>query len=289
MTKTKTSGSKALGAQGVPGGVLADPASGTIAGELQGAGDRKAILKIKGEEQSRAAKRDYAQKLSNALAQRFANLLRDAFAGILPSADGKGQESPARTAKGYKRLDVNYSTPQLGLGLGVSVKTVNFRDPKSNRYTKNATRIDNEFRAEASDYHERQPYAVLVGIVLMPLDACDDGSEKTPSSFAHHARKVLRFRSGRESPQQPATLFEKVFVGLYDTDSQRFGEVFFFDVHNDPPKTGKPQGRLTLAELKAAIIKVYDVRNEAAVTWANGETEVVVQDPNQPEDKSYDE
>jgi hypothetical protein len=92
----------------------------------------------------------------------LANALRPSFP-ILPDEFGKKQESKARTSKGYKKLDINYSTTELGLGLGVFVKTLNFKDPKSQRYTKNYSRIDNELRAEASDYHERQPYAVRNG------------------------------------------------------------------------------------------------------------------------------
>lgn len=84
---------------------------------------------------------------------------------------GFGQESRARTGKGLKKLDVNYSTIELGLGLGLSIKTINFRDAKTKRYTKNYTRVDNELRAEAADYHERQPYSVLCAVIFLPFDA----------------------------------------------------------------------------------------------------------------------
>src|SRR5579871_4525203 len=110
---------------------------------------------------TREEKKNYAERLSRLLATKIASILRDDFPGITPHEDGTRQDSKARTAKGYKKLDINYSTPQLGLGLGVSVKTINFRDPENPRYTKNYTRVDNELRAEASDYHERQPYAVM--------------------------------------------------------------------------------------------------------------------------------
>src|SRR5262245_42608206 len=86
-----------------------------------------------------AAKKNYAERLSRAIATKVATGLRPHFPGILPDESDKGHESKARTSKGFKKLDVNYSTPELGLGLGVSVKTVNFRDRKSARYTKNYT------------------------------------------------------------------------------------------------------------------------------------------------------
>ena len=59
--------------------------------------------------------------------------LRPEFPGVLPAADGTRIESRARTGKGFKKLDVNYSTPELGLALGVSIKTINYRDGTTKR------------------------------------------------------------------------------------------------------------------------------------------------------------
>jgi len=230
-------------------------------------------------------KKNYAESLSRALAQRFADALRQTFSGILPGIDGSGQESKARTGKGLKKLDVNYSTVELGLGLGVSIKTINFRDAKTRRYTKNYTRVDNELRAEASDYHERQPYAVLCAAIFLPLDACDDGSKNTPSSFGQ-AVQIFRFRAGREMAADNPTLFERVLIGLYDSDSS-FGRVCFFDVMDDPPKTGKPRTLKSFREAIDAIVEAYDRRNKAKFKWADGDTEILtnpVLEPNGDEE-----
>jgi hypothetical protein len=124
--------------------------SDSVQAELNYVGDRTTVS-------AATAKKNYAEALSRALAQRFADALRVTFPSILPRPDGSGQESRARTGKGLKKLDVNYSTVELGLGLGVSIKTINFRDAKTKRYTKNYTRADNELRAESADYHQRQP------------------------------------------------------------------------------------------------------------------------------------
>jgi hypothetical protein len=132
--------------------------------------------------EEQASKKNFGEYFSRHLASRFARELAPWFDGILPDPDGAGHESRARTSKGCKKLDVNYSTPQLGLGLGVSIKTINARDPASRRYTKNFTRVDAELRAEAADYHERQPYAVMIAVIFLPMNACDDGSKETPSS-----------------------------------------------------------------------------------------------------------
>src|SRR6185312_15347887 len=145
------------------------------------------------------------------------------------NADGSGQESRARTAKGVKKLDVNYSTLELGLGLGVSIKTINFPDKGTGRYTKNVTRVDNELRAEAQDYHERQPFAVMIALIFMPVDGCSDGKKGNMSSFAH-AVLTFRGRAGRRSPTDGVALFERIFVALYTHDGRDRGKVEFFDV-----------------------------------------------------------
>jgi len=225
-----------------------------------------------GKDAKRSDKKNFAERLSRELATLFANALRPAFPGILPDEQGRQQESRARTAKGVKKLDVNYSTPELGLGLGVSIKTLNFRDPKTNRYTKNYTRIDNELRAEAMDYHQRQPFAVMVGVVFLPADACDDGSSGesgAPSSFGQAVR-IFRCRARRADPHDDAELFERLFIGLYTAEGERRGDVVFFDVESAPPRIGHPvpADTLSLAELLKAIEDVYNQRNNPPFEWA---------------------
>lgn len=222
-----------------------------------------------GEPTSQAKKKNFAEALSRRLAQRFADGLRVHFGGILPDAQGKQQESVARTAKGVKKLDVNYSTIELGLGLGVSIKTLNFRDARSKRYTKNYTRIDNELRAEASDYHERQPYATLVAAIFLPADSCDDGGRNSASSFGQAVR-LFRSRSGRQKPVESPVLFEAVFIGIYDADGDRRGRVKFFDVTDAPPRRGRPSDAslIGFSDLIARIKSIYGYRNNPAFTWA---------------------
>jgi hypothetical protein len=158
----------------------------SIEAELQYAGDRELIISLSAKidsyvrtldippeylryiEFGRAAKRDFAQRLSTCLAQKVANTLRPKFRGILPDESGGRHESRSGSASGPKKLDVNYSNPQIGLGFGVSIKTLNFRDESTGRFTKNIKRIDGELRAEAQDYHVRQPFSVLAGLVFLP-------------------------------------------------------------------------------------------------------------------------
>jgi len=231
----------------------------SIRKELEQAGPREGL--------DRAGKKNYAERLSRALARRLADDLRPRFPVILPDAQGRGQESPARGAHGVKRLDVNYSTPELGLGLGLSIKTVNFPDPRSKRYTKNFTRIDNELRVESLDYHIRQPYAVLVAIIFMPYDACidvDENNSTSISSFAH-AYEIFRRRTGREHPHERAELFEAIFIALYDPET---GNVLFADAAAPVPKRGPPvKNRLEWPDVIRRIVTLYEMRNEPPVSW----------------------
>ena len=189
----------------------------------------------------------------------------------------------ARTGKGLKKLDVNYSTVELGLGLGVSIKTINFRDAKTRRYTKNYTRVDNELRAEAADYHERQPYAVLCAVAFLPLDACKDGGKAAPSSFGQ-AIQIFRRRAGRDKPVDDPTLFERILVGLYETDVDKFGRVGVFDVMDDPPRLGKPRVLKSFKELIDAITDAFHSRNKTKFRWADGETEILANPPPEIDD-----
>ncbi|MBK6941511.1 MAG: hypothetical protein IPH13_15135 [Planctomycetes bacterium] len=217
---------------------------------------------------AKAEKKNYAERLSRHISTLFANRLRDSFPTILPNADGTRQESFVRAARGPKKLDVNYSTPELGLGLGLSIKTINFRDGTTKRYTKNYSRVDNELRAEAKDYHERQPYSVLVAIVFLPSDATQCGGSEA-SSFGQ-AVKYFRVRSERTGPRDEEEKFERIFVALYDHDASERGRVVFFDVSNPPPKHGRPSDGsvLTLDELVRALVAEYNRRNDPDFEWA---------------------
>lgn len=217
----------------------------------------------------RARKKNFAEKLSRELAQIVANALRARFPGITPTADGSGHERRTRSAKGVKKLDINYSTTDLGLGLGVSIKTVTAIDPKTKRFTKNYSRIDNELRAEAKDYHQRQPYAVMAAIVFLPESACLDGSPATPSSFGASIQS-FRYRSGRVMARDEEELFEAVFVACYRDTEPDLGDVWFFAVETAPPREGLPivADRLTFAQVLERITRMYETRNDPPFEWA---------------------
>lgn len=254
------------------------------------------------------AKKNYSQRLSEGFALLMANKLRTAdpiFRDILPSADGRGQESRSVSGanKKLKKTDVRYSTRDGGLELLASIKTLNFKNSKIDRksrqlvvgrYTKNMVRNDHELRAEAMEHHERFPYAVLAAIFLIPADSCDDGVQEI-SSFAH-AILTFRPRAGRVYPTDPRELFERFFIGLYDHSGPDAGEIAFYDVTTArPPKRGRPSSLLSLDEMISETVKSFGVRNRRYIEWAEDEKaatpalEATPEELDPEEDESEDE
>ena len=261
-----------------------------------------AALEAAGEKPDPRAERDekknYAQRLSNALAQAVADAIRAEFPDVTPTATGGGQEAAVGVDKGQKRLDVKVTDSTLGLILSVSIKTYSFQDysPKTDklgRWTKNVVRNDHELRGEAMVLHQRQPYSVLVGLMFEPYEICQDGdpskaSDTAKSSFAHHVG-VLSKRAGRgrravyggvagayvdygaEDPRHD--LFERVFIGLYEQRGPDRGAVRFFDVEDAPPRNGRPSEKATLSfdDLIGVIETEVNRRNRFAPTWAEPE------------------
>lgn len=215
-------------------------------------------------------KTSYATHFANAMAILIANELRSRFPEVKPDASGRGVESPAQALHGLKKLDVNYSTAQAGLGLGLSLKSVHVRDknPKQ-RFHHNMKRNDEELRAEAAGYHQRQPYAVLVAVLFLPFEACDDAEEGRPSSFGTWV-KYLWPLGNREDPQGDFDRFERVFVGLYDADTLELG---FFDVKTPPPRSGRPPELLSFSGFVEQIVRTYESRNSLDFRWDDGTRE----------------
>lgn len=77
-------------------------------------------------------------------------------------------------------------------------------------------------------------------------------------------------------------LFERVFIGLYDTDPACFGTVGFFDVMEKPPKNGRPTKLLSFAKLIDEITRTYDARNSPVFEWADAEPETMTSPPVEP-------
>lgn len=220
----------------------------------------------------------------NAYAVRFADAAAVAMAADLAPRMRGIEASPKRVATsalGAKQLDVNFSTPATGLALGISLKSVHIRETTgAQRYTHNKKRNEEELRIEAIGYHKRQPYAVMVGVLFLPFDSCDDAKAGS-SSFGSWVRH-LRPYSGRQGPHDDVDRFEKIYIALYEPDGT---DVRFFDVDCAPPKAGRPRRdgplngdsspnlprrALSYAEFLEAIHDAYTARNNVEFHWDDG-------------------
>ncbi|MFO1219701.1 MAG: hypothetical protein U1E89_15140 [Burkholderiaceae bacterium] len=254
-----------------------------IAQVLEAAGVRP------GSESSRDAKNGYAIRFADAFASAMARDLAQRMPGI--------QASPKRGAaavRGPKQLDVNFSTPQLGLALGISLKSVHIREGGgAGRYTHNMKRNEEELRIEASGYHKRQPYAVMIGVLCLPFDSCEDAKAKQSSSSFGSWVRHLRPYTARHRPDDDADLFERLYVALYRPDGS---DLRFFDIRAAPPRNGVPkldgtlggdgtiddipQRMLSYSEFLEAVYHVYLRRNALEFRWAEGDEEPI--EPEEP-------
>lgn len=214
-------------------------------------------------------KRKYAERLSHGIAQVLADALRPDFPEVLPDEHGGQHESRVRIAKGFAKLDVNFSTPQMGIGFGITVKTVGVPDPRTGDYTHNYKRINEELISEAVRIHERQPYAVMFGVLFLPFDACTDGKgEKGVSSFARGV-KYFRPRSGRKTHEDRPDLLESMFIAAYHlAPAEQRGEVAFFDVSRDPYRNRPPAPMLSFPEFLKSLGDAFTKRNTQEFEFA---------------------
>jgi hypothetical protein len=238
---------------------------------LQGAAPRPS------ETAHQSDKNKYAVRFAERMGERIAKDLSPHLKEIRATT-----KRDAGSVSGKKQLDINFSTLQHGLVLGVSLKSVHIREAGgSKRYTHNMKRNEEELRIEATGYHKRQPYAVMIGVLWLPFDSCDDGKVNSSSfgSWVRHLRPYV----GRTGPRDDEDRFERVYVGLYEPDGTNLR---FFDIETDPPKNKRPtsdgplkdsSGRarrlLTYREFLQATYHDYLRRNSAEFQWADGSEE----------------
>ena len=211
---------------------------------------------------ARGKKLKPAVKISLSFAIYFAKYMSAEIAAALVALDAgfdgvRSGENISQAARGPKRLDINYSTPEHGLGLAMSFKSVHFGEDKNgdSAFTHNLKRNDEELRVEATEHHLRQPYAVFVGVVFLPMESCTDCPTSSFGSWVQY----LWALKGRMTMEDPPDRFELVFVALYARDGSDFG---FYEVGGvtECPRHGRPR-LLTPAEFLRRVKAVYDARN----------------------------
>jgi hypothetical protein len=228
-------------------------------------------------------KNKYAIRFADEMGKQIAEDMRPKLPGITASA-----AKSAGSVRGKKQLDINFSTPELGLVVGISLKSVHLREETGGkRYTHNMKRNEEELRIEAAGYHKRQPYAVMIGVLFLPFDSCADAKgNDTSSSFGSWVRH-LRPYAGRAEHHDEQDRLEKIYIALYELDGSALS---FFDIEADPPKNACPpstgdqyasDGRarrlFSYEEFLDAVYRAYLRRNSLEFKWADGGEEP--QDP----------
>jgi hypothetical protein len=171
---------------------------------------------------TREVKRKYSEDMSAAVAVALADELRQrGMAGARPSGPGdidvSGTERRLAGGIGSKRVDVTWATEESGLLLGVSIKSINFRDGRSKNFQKNLTNRRGDMLIEAVTLHRRFPYAVLVGLLFLDKDAKHDDTKRRRSTFVN-AFPRLRLFTGREDPTGRDEQYERLYLLLVDAN-----------------------------------------------------------------------
>lgn len=174
---------------------------------------------------TQAEKKRYSERLSEKLAYAFAQELRDrGMKGARPSEpgdlEGSGAERRMEGGIGAKKVDVTWATEEAGLLLGVSVKTINWRDKRSGNYQKNLTNRRGDLLFEAVTLHRRFPYAVLIGMFCLDVGAAADATTRRKSTFINTHDRMKLF-TGRPGPSGQEERFERLYVVLHDPNQFR--------------------------------------------------------------------
>lgn len=172
-------------------------------------------------------KKRYSELISEAVALAIADDLRkrglkEARPGSPGEFGDSGAERRMAGGLGAKKVDVTWATEEAGLLLGISIKTINFKDGKTSNFQKNLVNRRGDMLMEAVTLHRRFPYAVLAAFFFLDKGAETDNTVRRKSTFLNaHAR--LKLFTGRDDPAGRDEQFEKFYLLLLDADpiSQR--------------------------------------------------------------------
>ncbi len=172
-----------------------------------------------------------------------------------PHSNGNSTVSERTRAGGIgsKKVDVTWATEEAGLLLGVSVKTINFRDRRSGNFQKNLTNRRGDLLFESVTLHRRFPYAVLGGFLFLDIGAASDDTEKRNSTFVN-AHKRLELFTGRDDPQGRDEQYERLHICLLDLADPKSPAATVY-------LAGEPDLPLTWAESFDSLLSLLARRN----------------------------
>jgi hypothetical protein len=202
-------------------------------------------------------KKRYSELVSQTIAAAFAEELRQrGLKEARPSPPGlvstSGAERRMAGGVGAKKVDVTWATEESGLLLGISIKSINFRDNRTNNFQKNLINRRGDMLIEAVTLHRRFPYAVLAGFVFLDKDAATDNTAKRRSTFQNaHAR--LRLFTGRDDPAGRDEQYEQMYLLLLDANP--------FKPSLLAHRVGEPDESLQLENVFDELVRIVAERN----------------------------
>lgn len=214
----------------------------------------------------REAKKGYSERISHATALAIAQELRNrGLKEARPTGPGEldtsGAERRMAGGIGAKKVDVTWATEDAGLLLGISIKTINFRDNRTLNFQKNLTNRRSDMLFEAVTLHRRFPYAVLAGLFFLDIGAASDGTDRRNSTFIN-AHSRLRLFTGRDDPGDRDEQYERLYILLLEASetSARF-EVY---------RVGEPKTPVTMSDALDDLIETVAVRNPDFYEYREG-------------------
>ena len=81
---------------------------------------------------------------------------------------------------------------------------------------------------------------------------------------------MFRYRAQHNNHADPEDRFERIFAGIYEQEGASWGEDWYFDVTESPPRKRRPvaEKRLTFEQLIELMRTTYHGRNDPPFEWA---------------------
>tara|TARA_B100000678_G_scaffold286264_1_gene290714 strand:- start:935 stop:1669 length:735 start_codon:yes stop_codon:yes gene_type:complete len=212
-------------------------------------------------------KKAYSEKISANIALAVADELRERGmkkARPAPPGElgGSGAERRMSGGIGAKKVDVTWSTEESGLILGISIKSINFKDNRTQNFQKNLTNRRGDMLIEAVTLHRRFPYAVLGGLFIFDSGAATDDTAKRRSTL-ENAHTRFRLFTGRDDPAGRDEQYEAFYFMLLDASSQHASYKLY--------RVGQPRAEIEFHDLICELVERVAVRNPDFYEYDNGE------------------
>jgi hypothetical protein len=214
----------------------------------------------------REIKKRYSERVSAAAALAIADELRHrgltearpAPPGLL---DASGAERRMSGGIGAKKVDVTWATHESGLILGISIKSINFRDSRTGNFQKNLVNRRGDMLFEGVTLHRRFPYAVLGGFFFLDSGAENDDTARRRSTFVNaHAR--LRLFTGRDDPGGRDEQYEHLYILLVEASA--------IDARIRMFRVGDPDNEVPLEIAIVDLLKATAIRNPDFYEYEDG-------------------